>query len=49
VGCGPVGGWEGRGRKWNMECKKNELPIKLNLKKSQNSKPLDHMTVIEGT
>jgi hypothetical protein len=22
VGCGVVGGWMGRGREWNMECKK---------------------------
>jgi hypothetical protein len=22
VGCGAVGGWMGRGRKWNTECKK---------------------------
>jgi hypothetical protein len=21
-GCGAVGGWEGRGREWNMKCKK---------------------------
>jgi hypothetical protein len=32
VGCGAVGGWMGRGREWNMECKKNELQIKLNKK-----------------
>jgi hypothetical protein len=29
-GCGAVGGWIGMGREWNMECKKNELEIKLN-------------------
>jgi hypothetical protein len=28
VGYGVVGGWMGRGRVWNMECK-NELQIKL--------------------
>jgi hypothetical protein len=22
VGCGAVGGWEGRSGEWNMECKK---------------------------
>jgi hypothetical protein len=22
LGCGAVGGWEGEGGKWNMECKK---------------------------
>jgi hypothetical protein len=31
VECGAVGGWEGRGRLWGA---KNELQIKLNLKKS---------------
>ena len=29
VGCGADGGWMGGG-KWNMECKKNKLKIKLN-------------------
>lgn len=31
VGCGAVGGWIGRGREWNIECK-IELQIKSNLK-----------------
>jgi hypothetical protein len=28
VGYGAVRGWMGRGREWNMECKKNELQVK---------------------
>jgi hypothetical protein len=31
VECGAVGGWMGRGREWNMECKKlitNKIKIK---------------------
>jgi hypothetical protein len=37
VGCGTVGGWEGRGgnRIWSV---KNELQIKLNLKKEIKKK-----------
>jgi hypothetical protein len=34
VGCGAVEGWEGRGREWNMECKK--MNYKEKEKKGKN-------------